>query len=180
MPAIPENFNAMRAGYESRQILALGRLPKHATWIRRYVGRMRRCIEQAVLDAKGGLTLKDAMLVQSVCRHEIRALLAVRWLRLSYDDMCHADRLRHLDQLGRATEARDKTILRLKLDKSSEEDMLALIFKGRPSDILDAICAETDSRPRVDGQPVLAVTSSEPEANDMEGMRQGMGQDGAG
>jgi hypothetical protein len=69
------------------------------------------------LEAKHGSPLPPAMfaLVATLVRHEKRARLAERWLRVE-KALPLADRLRLLDVIGAATESRDKVLRQLGLE----------------------------------------------------------------
>lgn len=110
------NRNAERHGVWS--FLALGRLPKGGAYIRRLLGELRRELETRVSQAHGEVSLGHAALVTTVCRHEGRALLLSRYLALEGDGLKLMDRVSVLESIGRATDARDKAIAALKLQRS--------------------------------------------------------------
>lgn len=75
-------------------------------------------------------------LAQSATRHETRALLASRWLRLHEKDLSHNDRLAFLKHVGDATDARDKCLQRMGLDKDNEGNVFdALYSRGDPHEL---------------------------------------------
>lgn len=108
------NRNATTHG--SRGWLALGSLPKGASYVRRLLGEMRRRLETAVLDNSGELGAYELAVVQTACRHEGRALLAGRWLRLEGDSLDVSVRLALLNTIGSASDSRDKCLRLLGLD----------------------------------------------------------------
>lgn len=79
------NRNHLRHGTVS--FLMTGRLPPGASYIRRALGRLRVELETAVRNQHGGeLSIYHASLVQSALRHEARACLLTRYLRLMGHD----------------------------------------------------------------------------------------------
>ena len=108
--------------------LALGSLPKGASYIRRLIGQFRGALEQAVRDKEGEITIYSTALVQSACRHEGRAQLMTRWLRLTEPKLTLTDRLAVLREIGAATDARDRCLRTLGLDKRPEADPLTTLY----------------------------------------------------
>ncbi len=99
--------------------LATGSLPRKATYIRRQLGELRNAIEAAVLEKFGELTLYRAALVQTAIRHEGRACLLQRWLRLN-GKLTHAEKLATLKEIGAASDARDRALKALGLDERDD------------------------------------------------------------
>lgn len=90
------------------------------------------------LEAKHGSPLPPAMfaLVATLVRHEKRARLAERWLRVE-KALPLADRLRLLDVIGAATESRDKVLRQLGLEVipgTSASDPWAGLLSSQPTD----------------------------------------------
>ena len=110
------NRNAVRSGVHS--FLALGRLPKGASYVGRQLNELRRALRAAVEQAHGSVTLSRACAIQSVCRHEGRAVLLGRWLREAGGSPL-ADRLAILHEQAMAVEARDKALRRLGIEHQS-------------------------------------------------------------
>jgi hypothetical protein len=77
--------------------------------VRRLLGQLRTALEREVRDRHGEICLEDALVVQSALRHEARALLAQRWLRVEAD-LSLQDRLALVDRLCLASDARDKCV----------------------------------------------------------------------
>lgn len=100
--------------------LAVGRLPPGASYIRRLLGAFQRATEAAVVEAHGEIPLTKAALIQSAVRHEGRAQLLTRWLRES--DLSLAERLAVLKEIGGATDARDRCLKLLDLDRQDAHD----------------------------------------------------------
>src|SRR5262245_13126618 len=79
----PGNGNA--ASHCVYAYLATGRLPKGAADIGRLMNSFRFELESAVRGKHGDVTLHAAALVQTACRHEARAQLLQRYLRVEPD-----------------------------------------------------------------------------------------------
>ena len=114
----PKNLNALIHGTYS--YLALGRLPKGCAYIRRLIGKYRRKLEDALLERDGEIQIHAASLVQSACRHEGRAQLLTRWLRVDDGDMSITDRVSLLREIGSATDSRDRCLKALELSVRSD------------------------------------------------------------
>jgi hypothetical protein len=66
--------------------------------------------------------------LQSACRHEKRAALAERWLRLEADpDKPSEYKISLLTQMSAATDARDKCLERAGLGKAAKDDWASII-----------------------------------------------------
>lgn len=110
--------NAHRQTHGVRSFLALGRLPKGASYIRRLMGEFRRELEQRVGETHGGeVSLTKAALITTAARHEGRALLLSRYLALEGDGLKTLERMSLLDAIGRASDARDRVLEKLDLDR---------------------------------------------------------------
>jgi len=110
--------NRVRMEHGLRSILTTGNLPLRCSYVRRIVNAFRNELEHAVFARNGELSLWHAATVQSACRHEQRAQLCMRWIRLKAESMSDADRLAYLREYGAATDARDRCLRQLGLDKS--------------------------------------------------------------
>lgn len=137
------NTNASRHGTWS--FLALGRLPKGASFIRRLMGGLRRELEKAVAATHGEVSLPHAALVTTICRHEGRALLFSRYLALEGDGIKLAERVSILEAIGRATDARDKAIKALDLAASGDTDPWRQIDRLRQQQALEAALPSTNA-----------------------------------
>lgn len=118
------NANAFRHGLRS------SKLPSDCRYVENSINTLRRELETAVHDAKGSVTLTDAGLIQSCLRHERRALLCERWLRVEPDLRLDA-RLQLMRDVSNATDSRDKCIKALDIDRNSQADMLDAIYGER-------------------------------------------------
>jgi len=140
------NRNNLRSGlaHEHRQhgYLATGRLPKGASYVAAVAKRLRRSLEAAVLARDPRVEVYAAALIQSACRHEIRALLSQKWMR-DKEDLTSDQALTFLREISLATDARDKCLRALGLD--------------RPPDawrtVLDGQVASSDDDPDSDPDP---------------------------
>jgi hypothetical protein len=120
---------------------AIGSYPKGCSHVRRLVGRMRVELENAVQSLCGSVSLYQAALIQSACRHEGRALLLTRWLRTESDGarkqagdasdkpggLTVGERLAILKEIGNATDSRDRCIRGLGLVEAPDRDPWAVI-----------------------------------------------------
>jgi hypothetical protein len=132
---------------------SLGKLPKGASHVRRLVGQLRAALRRLVREKDGGITLAQDGLIQSACRHELRALLLTRWLREA-EALPLRDRLSVVREIGWATDCRDRCLKALGLDRASTIDPLSAWFasgnaqEGRQDDAGE----QEDPRAACDGQ----------------------------
>ncbi len=106
-----------------RAYLAIGSLPKGASYIRRSLGKFRLALERSVLDKEGEICLYNAALIQTVVRHEGRAQLLTRWLRIEDADLKVADKAALLREIGSASDTRDKCLRLLGLDTDVDKPL---------------------------------------------------------
>src|SRR5262245_1088337 len=109
------NRNATLSGV--RGWLAIGSYPKGAAYVRRIIGGLRVELATAVCATYGEMTKYQAALVQSACRHEGRALLLTRWLRVE-TGLTLLERMAVLKEIGNATDSRDRCLKSIGLDSS--------------------------------------------------------------
>lgn len=107
----PGNRNNMRHG------LRAGQLPKDAKYIELRLNAFRRTLEDAVVAAKGSVSLIDAGCIQTCLRWERHACLAQRWLVKAGDTLKPTDRLAFSREIARASAERDKALAALGIDK---------------------------------------------------------------
>lgn len=126
--SVPGNFNSMRHG------LRAAKLPKGCSWLEGQLKFFRRALEAELAAAGDRGGIYSSALVQSTVRHETRAQLAARWLRIQGDELSLADRLQLLATISAATDARDKCLERLKLDRDRKDNALEALYAspGRP------------------------------------------------
>lgn len=125
----PGNGNAVKHGLRIAKA--------HTDWssIENDAYTFRTALRNAVVDAHGSLTLLADALIQSACRHERRAALAERWLRLQGDALPLSDRINLLAAVSSATDARDKAIRSLGIDRpQGNEWVLPPASPVEPSD----------------------------------------------
>jgi hypothetical protein len=106
--------------------LRAGQLPKDAKYIEYRLNAFRRTLEQAVLAAKGEVSLTDAGCIQTCIRWERHACLAQRWLVKAGDTLKPEQRLTFSREIARASAERDKAIAALELGAKVERPWLAL------------------------------------------------------
>src|SRR5207248_10751590 len=86
----------------------------------------RRNLEDAVMKAKGEVSIIDAAAINSACKWERHGLLAQHWLRHAEDDadgeenkstrLSASDRLKFSEAIAKASDNRDKNLRTLGLD----------------------------------------------------------------
>jgi hypothetical protein len=111
-----KNRNAIRHG------LRAGQLPKGTRYIEVRLNNFRRRLEDAVIAARGEVTIPDAGCIQSALRWERHAALAQRWLVLKYDELKPTDLLQFSREIARASTERDKALAALHLDRDDTRD----------------------------------------------------------
>ena len=104
-----------------------GRLPKGCAYVQRTVNALRRVLEQAVVDRHGDLSTYHAATVQTACRHECRALLWQRWLRERAATMATMELLAVTKEIAAASDARDRCLRSLGIDKGAPS-VASLLF----------------------------------------------------
>jgi hypothetical protein len=116
------NVNAQRHG------MAGGKLPAGCVYIERRCNALRAQVEQAVLALKGEISIVDAAAVNSILKWERHGLLAAHWLRKEADKLSAGDRLRFSEAIAKASDARDRNIRALGLDRDGAEDLLDKLY----------------------------------------------------
>jgi hypothetical protein len=119
------NRNAMRHG------LKAGKLPTDCQHIEIACNVLRRQLEDAVVKARGQVSLTDAATIQSALRWERHSALALRWLRIQGDKLSASDRLRFSEAIAKASDNRDRNIRMLGLDRDEADDMVRALY-ARP------------------------------------------------
>jgi hypothetical protein len=114
--------------------VTLGGTPKGAAYVGRLTLALRTQLEQAVVDAKGEVSLPDACAINTACRWERHAQLATRWLRLNFDNMTLDQRLNFSREVAKASASRDAAIRELKLDRDASTIVDALYGPILPPD----------------------------------------------
>ena len=132
-----DNVNAATHGLKAthvprgRRKLSIGKLPKGCSWINTLVSTLRRELEALTIAARGEVGIKDALSIQSACRHEQAALLAQRWFRLQVDTMTHGERLQYLTTIAGESDKRDKCVERLNLE--TDDKTITAALYGAPA-----------------------------------------------
>jgi hypothetical protein len=85
-------------------------------------------MEEQVVQVHGEISYQHELAINTATRHEAAALLIARWLRLNSEEMSHGERLQYISALGRESDARDRAIERLGLNK--DETPWAGVFDG--------------------------------------------------
>ena len=108
------NRNAQRHGLRS------GKLPLKCGYIENVVNKLRRVLEDALVDLKGQIDIVDAASINSACKWETHGQLARFWLRHEVEQLSPADRLRFSEAIARASDNRDRNVRALGLDVKPE------------------------------------------------------------
>lgn len=116
------NQNSLRHG------LRAGQLPKDAKYIEFRLNAFRRTLEQAVLSAKGEVTIQDAAYIQTALRWERHGCLAQRWLNKKYTELKPTDLLQFSREIARASTERDKALAALHLDRDQKDDAIEALY----------------------------------------------------
>ncbi len=108
------NRNALRHG------LRCGMVPSKAKYVEHAVNALRRTLETALLELKGDVSISDAAAINSACKWEMHGQLSRYWLRHGIDKLSSMERLKFSEAIAKASDARDKAIRLLELDKTPE------------------------------------------------------------
>ena len=120
------NRNAIRHG------LKASTLPKDCRYIEVRLNIFRRRLEDALLAAKGQVTMTDAANIQTCLRWERHAALAQRWLTKQYKELKPTDKLAFSREIARASTERDKALANLQLDRDAKDSVLDALY-SRPA-----------------------------------------------
>lgn len=116
-----KNKNATKHG------LRASGLPKGCSYIEGQVSAFRRYVREQL----GEMTLWQEATLQSACRHETRALLAARWLRLEGEALTVHERVALSKTISDATTSRDKALRGIGLDVPPDPiDLKTYIVEG--------------------------------------------------
>ena len=110
-----------------RHGLTASLLPKDAKHIQNRMNAFRRNVEDAVLEAKGDVSLIDAAHIQTAMRWERHALLAQRWLNKKYDEFTPETFMGFSREIAKASAERDKALDTLRIDRNIVKDAWAVI-----------------------------------------------------
>ena len=99
-----------------------GRMPKGLEYAGRQVAKLRRFIEAETRRAHGGeISATHACIIASLSTHEARRLTAVKWLADEAPTLKVSERLAVLEVIGRASDARDRCLKSLDLDRDPNQ-----------------------------------------------------------
>ena len=121
------NRNGIRHG------LTAGKLPLDCAHVEHNCGALRRQLEDAVMVARGQVTLLDAANITTAVKWERHGQLALRWLRVSGEKLKPTDQLTFSREIARASTERDKAIALLKLDRDTKDDVLDRLYMRQPA-----------------------------------------------
>lgn len=109
------NQNAIRHG------LRASSLPAGCAYIEGQVKTFRRYVRDLLEQQHGNVTVYQEAVLQSAIRHEQRALLASRWLRIE-KELDLNQKLALTAAVANASDARDKCLQKLGLDTATAND----------------------------------------------------------
>lgn len=115
--------------------LTLGGLPKDCAHILKNAHEFRRQLEQAVIDAHGGVDVVTHGKINTACWSQIASAMAARAIGLEADRLTPADRLSHLQAVVKGCLDRDKVVATLGLASVAAADAWSSI-DVRPSNAL--------------------------------------------
>jgi hypothetical protein len=122
-----ENRNAMRHGLRASQ------LPADCKFIELRMNAFRRILEDAVVKAKGEVSIPDAACIQTALRWERHAALAQRWLTKQYTELKPVDRLTFSREIARASGERDKALKMIGLDRDTKDSIIDALYARLPA-----------------------------------------------
>jgi hypothetical protein len=144
----PGNRNAQRHGLRSSN------LPAGCKAVENRLHQFGKAMRTAIVDARGGMSIVDAALVQSAIRHEKRAALAERWLRVE-PELTLEQRLTLMRESSAATDSRDKCLEKLKLDRADTSSILSQLYQQPPriAEPATPVVASCDPTPNTTAEP---------------------------
>jgi hypothetical protein len=126
------NRNSIRHG------LRASSLPPGCSYLDGQLRSLRKGLRREIKRQHGDISLVHEASLQSALRHETRALLAARWLRIGGDELPLEQRLSLLAAISTATDARDRCLKLLRLDRDGTRDILATLYSPTAIDDDDA------------------------------------------
>jgi hypothetical protein len=156
------NRNNLRWG------LRCGQLPADCGHIKRERNKLRRFIEDLVIEAKGEISLLDAALINSAVRWEVHAMLAGRKMQHAAD-LTTMQEVELSREVAKASDNRDKCLKSMGLEQSANLDNWASIYE-QPASPANGLADEKASRKAanaMEGEPALsdAETASKATVN---------------
>jgi hypothetical protein len=129
VPAVKGNKNALKTGVYARVLLTC--MPKKFIGIQRAANDFRATLEAAVVERRGGISITQALAINTATTNERLGRLWAKRLSAEYDKMDHAAVALATDRIARHAAARDKAVEALGLDRTTEEafreDYLAML-----------------------------------------------------
>jgi len=140
------NKNATRHG------LRASGLPKGCLYLQSQLTAFRSYFRHE-LEAKHGTTsMYEEAVLQSATRHETRALLASRWLRIEGEDLKIEHRITLTREIGNATDSRDRCLRLLGLDRGKVQNAIDVLYSDEPEPDDPADTADKADRTPPKGQ----------------------------
>jgi hypothetical protein len=153
------NQNAVKHGLKAETMIRLNKVPAEAEYIAREVRRFRSWVREAVSELRGGpLTIYDEALANTAARHELRASLAARWLRLA-GDLTIEQKLTLMKTVSDASDARDRCLQRLGLDRRDQTERWIADLYGPVTPQSDHSDSCRKTGPQASGGPQTSAAS---------------------
>lgn len=130
--------------------LCNGRMPPGASYIGRIVNKFRRALDAEVLERKGKISLYDAALSHTASRHEKAAALLQRWLDRDFGSLSVEQRVAITREIGRSSDARDRCLRLLGLDRDERTLLIDSIYHRPPLDAASEPLDATDQADQAD------------------------------
>lgn len=136
----------------TRHALRAATLPPSCKYIENAIRTFRRYVFDLLVEQSGGAdpSFTAQAVLQSACRHEQRALLCARWLRIDHDTLSATERVAIARDISNATTARDAALKQLGLD-AGQKSAIELFFSQRP-----------EPEPLPDPEPAEPAVQAEP------------------
>ncbi len=122
----PKRGPPMGSQNHFRHGLRAGKLPREMGYIENAINSLRRQLETAVVECKGAVNIPDASLIDSAAKWERHGRIALHYLRRKGSELTPADCLRFSEAIAKASDARDKAIRLLQLDRDTPAPWLTL------------------------------------------------------
>lgn len=126
MPAPKGNKSRLTHGV--RSFVETGELPAGTSYIKGKLRQFRAAVEAEVQLANGELSLYQACLIQTACRHETVAQLWQRWLRVEMETLTIDQRLSVTQAIARASKERDAALKELGLNRDERKGAIEALF----------------------------------------------------
>lgn len=126
------NQNRLTHGLRTKRSggFLLGALPANCRHIKRATDVLRRCLETAVTETRGVVTLTDEATIQTAARAERHSLYCGKMLAEADGSLKPEIRMKLSAEVVRGSEARDKAIRELRLDSNSRTAVFAAIQRA--------------------------------------------------